>query len=139
MTIDGESLADLAALDDNDPLRERARNLIARLMDETEKLLTTSTPAVKATLIRSTVPQLVRALREERKESDELVEMRRQLQELQAAWAQTILERQAGAEPGMDSAPASTATTPDGPPMPLGMLRPPKLEIPQSMKRGPDN
>lgn len=134
MTIEGETLAELAALDDNDPLRTQARNLIARLLDETERLLLTSTPAIKATLIRSTVPQLVRALREERKDSDELVLMRAQLRELQRAWAETITNRGDGSVPGVDSAMGSTATTSDEAPKPVGQ-KPPALIIPQSMKR----
>lgn len=92
--------ADADASNVDDPLRAQARNLIQRFMDEAFYLLENGTPQVRQGLIKAIVPSLIRALREEHKVSDEVTEMRQEMNALMAV----VRERITGAGSVIDTA-----------------------------------
>lgn len=84
-------MTDIAALvslatssNESDPLRNEARDLISLMLKRTRYLLEEGTPQVQTTLLRSVVPTLLRALKEEQKVSDEIERMRETQMQLMA-------------------------------------------------------
>lgn len=128
--------ADLQSLPDNDPLRTKARNLIGQLLDEAEFLLNNATPAIRAGLIRSVVPSLVRALKEEHSASDEMVQMREEVRALMAAATSGM----GGGAPQPQSGTVPTDNPdPDAQPvprpLPVAQARPSRLVTPQTYRK----
>lgn len=78
----GEAAAELVARDTD--LQARVRDLLNRTLDEAEDLLDNAIPTVKIGLIRSLTPHLVRELRNQIDETDEIRALREEMRDLLA-------------------------------------------------------
>lgn len=73
---EAELLASLASDSDAfDGLRDRAANMVGKMMDQAERILEAGTPSDKAQFTKTVLPAILKQL-QEKKEGDDLAELR---------------------------------------------------------------
>jgi len=94
-------------------LRARISRIVNTSLDEVEKTLRSGTPAAKASVMKTTLPALIKVLGEEEK-ADELSEMRRIVSEIAERDRMRISGMEAKDGAGDDANGPSTEGNPEG-------------------------
>lgn len=74
---------------EDDELKSRVRGLIDLMLEQSEELIQTGTPAIKLQLMKSVIPALVKEMRPAEK-NDELAELRTAMRELYASLRENV-------------------------------------------------
>ncbi len=117
-------MSDMAALaaqvvSDDDAIKARVRRLVISTIELYEEMLITGTPAVKAQLIRSVVPAMLKEMQEE-KVDDSIVNLRAEMREMMEQVRQPVTIHTPLEDENGDMLPEDTPRlpAPDLPPLP---------------------
>ena len=109
---EAETLAALAAESDAfDGLRDRAATMVGKMMDQAERILEVGTPADKAAFTKTVLPAILKQL-QEKKEGDDLAELRQAQADLMSQVRETLIGGQSLVDESVPEVPTDDAPTP---------------------------
>lgn len=92
-TSDAKVIAALAAEDDAfEQLRSRAASMVGSMMSQAERIMEVGTPADKAQFVKTVLPAILKSL-QDKKEGDDLAELRQAQADLMSEVREALLRR----------------------------------------------
>lgn len=132
---DAEFLAELAVESDAfDGLRDRAAGMVGKMMTQAERILEVGTPADKATFTKTVLPAILKQL-QEKKDGDDLAELRQAQADLMSDVREALLRGQPEDPQAVPDVPADGGSD-DAPAVPRRARKAPVKKAPKGKARG---